>query len=92
MAHRIEVSSIIPDTRATVRKRHLESLGFAGRVEDVNLVDVYTVDSSLKEGDFILKEKVEVVYEKVVTKFGTSGKLDAPKKYIGKRAYVIIVH
>ncbi|MBS3139910.1 DUF2080 family transposase-associated protein [Candidatus Woesearchaeota archaeon] len=25
-------------------------------------------------------------------KFGTSGKLDAPKKYIGKRAYVIIVH
>ncbi|MBS3139901.1 DUF2080 family transposase-associated protein [Candidatus Woesearchaeota archaeon] len=46
----------------------------------------------LKEGDFILKEKVEVVYEKVVTKFGTFGKLDAPKKYIGKRAYVIIVH
>ncbi|HLC70897.1 MAG TPA: DUF2080 family transposase-associated protein [Candidatus Nanoarchaeia archaeon] len=45
----------------------------------------------LKEGDFILKEKVEVVYEKVVTKFGTSGKLDAPKKYIGKRAYVIII-
>ncbi|MBS3120135.1 DUF2080 family transposase-associated protein, partial [Candidatus Woesearchaeota archaeon] len=24
--------------------------------------------------------------------FGTSAKLDAPKKYIGKRAYVIIVH
>ncbi|MBI2662880.1 DUF2080 family transposase-associated protein [Candidatus Woesearchaeota archaeon] len=23
--------------------------------------------------------------------FGNSGKLDAPKKYIGKRAYVIIV-
>ena len=46
----------------------------------------------LKEGGFILKEKVEVVYEKVVTKFGTSGKLDAPKKDIGKRAYVIIVH
>jgi len=51
MAHRIEVSSIIPDTRATVRKRHLESIGFAGRVEDVHLVDVYTVDSSLKDGD-----------------------------------------
>ncbi|MBS3123134.1 DUF2080 family transposase-associated protein, partial [Candidatus Woesearchaeota archaeon] len=25
------------------------------------------------------------------TKFGTSGKLDAPKKYIGKRAYVVII-
>ncbi|MBS3124104.1 DUF2080 family transposase-associated protein, partial [Candidatus Woesearchaeota archaeon] len=24
-------------------------------------------------------------------KFGTSGKLDAPKKYIGKRAYVVII-
>ncbi|MBS3138567.1 DUF2080 family transposase-associated protein, partial [Candidatus Woesearchaeota archaeon] len=23
--------------------------------------------------------------------FGNSGKLDAPKKYIGKRAYVVIV-
>ena len=45
----------------------------------------------LKEGDFTLKEKVEVVYEKVITRFGTSAKLDAPKKYIGKRAYVIII-
>ena len=47
---------------------------------------------NVKIGGFILKEKAEVVYEKVVTKFGTSGKLDTPKKYIGKRAYVIIVH
>ncbi len=43
-------------------------------------------------GDLTIKEKVDVVYEKVVTPFGTSGKLDAPKKYIGKRAYVVIVH
>lgn len=46
----------------------------------------------LLAGDMIIKEKVDVVYEKVITPFGTSGKLDAPKKYIGKRAYVIIVH
>ena len=45
----------------------------------------------VKAGDFVLREKVDVVYEKVVTRFGTSGKLDAPKKYIGRRAYVIIV-
>lgn len=44
-----------------------------------------------KEGDFVLREKVDVIYEKVVTKFGTSAKLDAPKKYIGRRAYIIIV-
>ncbi len=45
----------------------------------------------LLSGDMILKEKVNVVYEKVVTPFGNSGKLDAPKRYIGKRAYVIVV-
>jgi len=45
----------------------------------------------LLSGDMHIKEKVDVVYEKVITPFGNSGKLDAPKKYIGKRAYVIIV-
>lgn len=38
-----------------------------------------------------LSDKVEVFYEKIVTQFGTSAKVDAPKKYIGKRAYVIIL-
>ena len=33
----------------------------------------------LLSGDLIIKEKVDVVYEKVITPFGTSGKLDAPK-------------
>lgn len=45
----------------------------------------------IKKRDFILKEKVEVVYEKRVTPFGNSAKIDAQKKYIGKRAYVVIV-
>ena len=38
-----------------------------------------------------LNDNAEVFYEKVVTQFGTSAKVDAPKKYIGKRAYVVIV-
>jgi putative transposon-encoded protein len=38
-----------------------------------------------------LSDEVEVLYEKVVTPFGNSAKLDAPKKYIGKRAYIIIL-
>lgn len=46
---------------------------------------------AVKEGDFTLKEKVEVIYEKNITAFGNSAKIDAPKKYIGKRAYVVIV-
>lgn len=45
----------------------------------------------VKKGNLIIKEKVEVIYEKIVTPFGTSAKVDAQKKYIGKRAYVIII-
>jgi len=43
------------------------------------------------KGDLTLKDKVEVLYERVITKFGTSAKIDAQKKYIGKRAYVLIL-
>ncbi len=46
---------------------------------------------TLIDDDLILKDNVEVFYEKRVTPFGTSAKVDAPKKYIGKRAYVIIL-
>jgi len=38
-----------------------------------------------------LTEDVEMIYEKRITPFGTSAKVDAPKKYRGWRAYVIIV-
>ena len=41
--------------------------------------------------NFVLSESVEIVYEKKITPFGTSAKIDAPKKYRGWRAYVIIV-
>ena len=41
--------------------------------------------------NFKLSEEVEVVYEKKITAFGNSAKIDAPKKYRGWRAYVIIV-
>ena len=41
--------------------------------------------------DFSLQEEVEIVYEKKITPFGNSAKIDAPKKYRGWRAYVIIV-
>ena len=37
-----------------------------------------------------LSEEVEIVFEKKITKFGNSAKADVPKKYIGKRAYIII--
>ena len=38
-----------------------------------------------------LTDEVEMVYEKRVTPFGTSAKVGAPRKYVGRRAYVIIL-
>lgn len=43
------------------------------------------------KGDLKVREKVEVLYERKVTRFGNSAKIDAPKRYIGKRVYVIIL-
>ena len=45
MAHRIEVSSTIPDTRAAVRRKKLQQLGFP--VQQVLMSDVYTVDADV---------------------------------------------
>ena len=39
---------------------------------------------------FMLEDEVELVFEKVITPFGSGAKIDAPKRYIGYRAYVII--
>lgn len=45
----------------------------------------------LKKGDLIFKDnEIEGFLERTVTPFGTSAKVDVPRKYIGKRAYVII--
>ena len=45
----------------------------------------------LKKGTFTLTEnEVEGFLERVVTPIGTSAKADVPKRYIGRRAYVII--
>lgn len=38
-----------------------------------------------------LTDDVEIVYEKRVTPFGNSAKVGAPKEYVGRRAYVIIL-
>jgi putative transposon-encoded protein len=45
----------------------------------------------IKKGTLILKDKdIEGFLERVVTPFGTSAKADVPKKYIGRRVYVIV--
>ena len=45
---------------------------------------------TIKDAIYLSKE-VETFYEKVITKFGNSAKVDAPKSFIGRRAFVVIL-
>ncbi len=40
---------------------------------------------------YLTETKVEGFLERTVTPIGTSAKADVPKRYIGRRAYVIII-
>ncbi len=45
----------------------------------------------LKNGTLVLEEKEVLGFiEKRVTPFGTSAKVDCPRRFVGKRAYLII--
>ena len=44
----------------------------------------------LIKGNLKLKDKIEGFLEREVKKFGNSGKIDCPKKFIGRRVYVLI--
>lgn len=46
---------------------------------------------TLKRKDFILKDKVIQLLERIVKPVGTSGKVDVPKRYMGKRVYVLVL-
>jgi len=45
----------------------------------------------LQKGALVLKDPdIEGFLERVVTPIGTSGKADVPRRYIGRRVYVIV--
>ena len=45
----------------------------------------------IKKGNLILtNNKIEGFLERTVTPIGTSAKADVPRRYLGKRVYVII--
>jgi putative transposon-encoded protein len=44
----------------------------------------------LKREDLKLTDKVLGFLERTVTPFGTSAKVDCPRKFIGKRVYLIV--
>lgn len=45
----------------------------------------------ITNGELVINEKAEIVYEQIVTPFGTSAKVGVPRRYVGRRAYVIVV-
>lgn len=44
----------------------------------------------LRKGNLVLRDEILGFLERVVTRFGCSGKVDCPKRFIGKRAYLIV--
>jgi putative transposon-encoded protein len=44
----------------------------------------------LRKENLILKDKILGFLEREVTHFGTSAKVDCPKRFIGKRVYLIV--
>ena len=46
----------------------------------------------LENKKFNLEDDVEEFIERTVKPFGTSARINIPKKYIGKRTYVLILN
>jgi putative transposon-encoded protein len=44
----------------------------------------------LKKENLTLKDKIEGFLERTVTPIGNSGKVDCPKRFIGRRVYILI--
>jgi len=76
MANRIEVITKTGDTRAEVRKRKIQSMGL--HVEDVNLVDVYTLDDSVRDSEL---GNVAAMLSNPVTQEAGINQPKAPEKF-----------
>jgi len=46
---------------------------------------------AVKGGKIKIEDNVEEIYEKIVTPYGNGAKIDAQKKYIGHKAFVVIL-
>lgn len=44
----------------------------------------------LNKGNLVLKDKIEGFLERFATPLGNSGKVDCPKRFIGRRVYILI--
>lgn len=78
MSNRIEISSNISDTRAQVTQAHLEKIGFSGKIKDLQIVDVYTIDGLVY--DFQLDD-IAAMLSNPVTQSTSVGKPQSPDKF-----------
>ena len=78
MIHRIEVSSTIFDTRAQVKKNKLEAVGYKGKIKQVYLADVYSIDKNLTKNQL---EKIITALTNPVTQKVHDAIPFAPSKF-----------
>ncbi|MFQ5455036.1 MAG: AIR synthase-related protein [Nitrospirota bacterium] len=64
IAKRIEVGFKIPDTRAEIKKRGIEAIGYKKRIEKLSLVDVYTISKDLSQEE--LRRSAEILSNPVI--------------------------
>src|SRR3989344_122263 len=76
MASRIEVITKTNDTRAEVRKRKIQSMGF--HVEEVSLTDVYTLDDAVGDSEL---NNVAAMLSNPVTQEAGINQPRAPEKF-----------
>ena len=47
--------------------------------------------TAVKGGKIKIEDNVEEIFERKVTPYGNGAKIDAQKRYIGRRAFVIVL-
>ena len=45
---------------------------------------------TMQDKKFQLTDDIDFVYEKIINKYGTGAKVDAPKEFLGRKVYVLI--
>lgn len=44
-----------------------------------------------RDGQIQITDTVEEIYEKKITPYGNGAKVDAPKKFIGKKVFIVVL-
>ena len=61
------------------------------RFIDISYLQISMRKVEIKSKNLVIKEKILGFIENEVMTHGTSGRVSCPKRFIGKRAYIIIV-